>query len=136
MGFLPFPDDADLTPDAVAARDAFQAGDPGRVNNLDRTLLASPAAYQVYTGWFRLRDDVVPFLGERAVNLFSLAITEAFGAPYPATFFRGELTASGDDPDSPQVTEAEALLLEWGTAIGGAGDAVIPPELTARVEQT
>jgi hypothetical protein len=146
MGFLPLPSDDELSADAVAARNAFLdehpgAGKNGSINNLDRTLLSSPVAFGVYTGWFTLRDEVVPFLGERAVNLFSLAISEAFGAAYPAAFFRAELTASGDDPASfdgtgPQVTEAERLVIEWGTAIGGAGDSELPPELVERVSQT
>ena len=141
MAFLPFPSDDELSPDSVAARNAFLDEHPGSINNLDRTLLASPVAFGVYTGWFTLRDQVVPFLGERAVNLFSLAISDAYGAPYPSAFFRAELTASGDDPagfdqNGPQVTEAERLVIDWGTAIGGAGDAEITPELTARVAET
>ena len=134
MGFLPFPSDDELSPEAAAAAAKFRAEHPGPISNLDRTLLESAPLFEAYLGWFTARDEVVPYLGERAVDLFSLAICRAYGAPYPVAFFRAQLAENGDDPDAPQVTEAEALLLEWGTAIG-SGDP-IPGELTARVEQT
>jgi len=132
MSFLPFPADDELSPESVAALAAFQAEHPGPISNLDRTLLGSAAVFESYLGWFRARDEVVPFLGERAVDLFSLALCRAYGAPYPVAFFEHTL---GDDADAPSVTEAEGLLLEWGAAIGSAPTA-IPGDLTARVEQT
>ena len=135
MGFLPFPSDDELSPEAAAAAARFRAEHPGPISNLDRTLLESAPLFEAYLGWFTARDEVVPYLGERAVDLFSLAISRGYGAPYPVAFFEHTLSAAGDDPDAPQVTEAEALLLEWGTAIGSAASAV-PADLTARVEQT
>jgi hypothetical protein len=135
MSFLPFPGDDEFSPEAAAALARFQAEHPGPLSNLDRTLLGSAAVFQAYLGWFAVRDEAVPFIGERAVDLFSLAICRAFGAPYPVAFFERTLTAAGDDPDAPVVTEAEALLIEWGGAIGDNAT-VIPAELTARVEQT
>lgn len=133
MPFLPFPADDELSPESAAALAAFQAEHPGPVSNLDRTLLGSAPIFESYLGWFRARDEVVPFLGERAVDLFSLAISRAYGAPYTVAFFEHTLSASGDDPAEPEVTEAERLLLEWGAAIG-AGE--VGDELTTRVEQT
>jgi hypothetical protein len=135
MGFLPLPSENELTSEAAAAAAAFRAAHPGPLSNLDRTLLGSAPVFEAYLGWFAVRDEVVPYLGERVVDLFSLAISEGYGAPYPAAFFRRTLVANGDDPDAPHVTEAEALLLEWGTALG-SGAAAIPGELTARVEET
>lgn len=135
MGFLPVPTDEQLSPDAAAAAAHFQDEHPGSLTPLDRTLLGSIPVFDAYAGWYAVRDEVVPFLGERAVNLFSLALSEAVGAPYCIAQFRRELLESGDDPDAPQVTEAEALLLEWGRAVG-ADAAAVPTELIARVEAT
>jgi hypothetical protein len=135
MSFLPFPADDEFTPEAAAALAAFQAEHPGPVSNFDRTLLGSARLFEAYLGWFAARDEVVPYLGERAVDLFSLAISRAYGAPYPVAFFERALTAAGDDPAAPQVTEAESTLLEWGVAIGSTPTA-IPAELVDRVEQT
>ncbi len=134
MGFLPLPSDVEFSPEAARAAAAFQAEHPGPLSNLDRTLLGSAPIFDAYLGWFAARDEVVPYLGERAVDLLSLAISRAYDAPYPVSFFTKQLTASGDDPDAPHVTEAEALLLEWGAAIGSGS--AIPAELTARVEET
>lgn len=135
MSFLPLPADDEFTPEAVAARDAYLSEHPGPLSTFDRTLLGSAPVFEAYLGWFAVRDEVVPFLGERAVDLFSLAISRAYGAPYPVAYFEHVLRAAGDDPAAPVVTEAEGLLLEWGAAIGAA-PAAIPAELTARVEQT
>lgn len=133
--FLPLPADDELSPEAVAVRDAFLADHHGPLSNLDRTLLGSARVFQAYLAWYAVRDEAVPYLGERAIDLFSLAISRAFGASYPVAFFEHSLSARGDDPAAPVVTEAEGLLLEWGTAIGSNAGA-IPADLTSRVEQT
>ncbi|MEP6842374.1 MAG: hypothetical protein ABJA11_02560 [Pseudolysinimonas sp.] len=135
MAFLALPSDDELTPDAAAVAERFLAAHPGPLSNLDRTLLGSAPVFTSYTAWFTLRDELIPFLGERAVNLFCFAISDGYPAPYPTTFFRRELELNGDDPLDPHVTEAERLLIDWGRALG-AGAASVAPELADRVEQT
>ena len=135
MAFLALPSDDELTPDAAEAAQQFLASHPGPLSNLDRTLLGSAPVFTSYTAWFALRDELIPFLGERAVNLFCYSISDGYPAPYPTTFFRRELELNGDDPLDPQVTEAERLLIDWGRALG-AGAASVPAELTERLEQT
>ncbi len=135
MAFLAIPSDDDLDPDARAAAHAYLAGRPGPLSNLDRALLANAVVFRSYLGWFEVRDELIPYLGERAVTLFSFAISDAYPAPYCAEFFRRELVESGDDPLDPQVTEAERLLIDWGRTIG-AGPSAAERELTARVIAT
>jgi hypothetical protein len=135
MGFLPVLTDEQLGPDAAAVAARFQDEHPGPLSPLDRALLGSVEVFDAYSGWFTVRDEIVPFLGERAVALFSLAFSEAAAAPYCVAYFRRELAERGDDPDAPQVTEAEALLLEWGRAVGADAGSV-PCDLIARVEAT
>jgi hypothetical protein len=135
MAFLALHSDDELTPDAAAAAREFLASHPGPLSNLDRVLLGSASVFTSYTAWFALRDELIPFLGERAVNLFCFAISDGYPAPYPTTFFRRELELNGDDPLDPQVTEAERLLIDWGRALG-AGAASVPAELAQAVEQT
>lgn len=135
MAFLMPLGDDELTPDAAAASERFLTAHPGTLSNLDRTLLGSASVFDAYTAWFDLRDELVPFLGERAVTLFCFAISDAYPAPYPTAFFRRELELNGDDPLDPHVTEAERLLIDWGRGLG-AGAASVPPELTDRVAQT
>lgn len=124
--FLSIPAVDELTPDARAAFDAFMDGDDGPPTTLDRALLASVPAFESYLGWFTMRDEIVPYLGERAFALFALSISRGFGAPYPVAFFESYLRDNGDDPDVPHVTEAEALLIEWGAAIGSHPTAIAP----------
>ena len=135
MAFLALPSDDELTPDAAAAAQRFLAAHSGPLSNLDRTLLGSTAVFTSYLAWFDLRDELIPFLGERAVNLFCFAISDGYPAPYPTAFFRRELELHGDDPLDPQVTEAERLLIDWGRGLG-AGAASVPPALADRLEQT
>ena len=135
MAFLALNGDDELTPDAAAAAREFLASHPGPLSNLDRVLLGSASVFTAYTAWFELRDELIPFLGERAVNLFCFAVSDGYPAPYPTTFFRRELELSGDDPLDPQVTEAERLLIDWGRALG-AGAASAPAALRDAVEQT
>jgi hypothetical protein len=135
MGFLALSSDDELTPEAAEAAQAFLAAHPGPLSNLDRTLLGSAEVFTSYTAWFALRDELIPYLGERAVNLFCFAISDGYPAPYPTEFFRRELELNGDDPVDPQVTEAERLLIDWGRALG-AGAASVPSELGDQVEQT
>jgi hypothetical protein len=135
MAFLALNSDDELTPDAAAAAQQFLASHPSPLSNLDRVLLGSASVFTSYTAWFALRDELIPFLGERAVTLFCFAISDGYPAPYPATFFRRELELNGDDPLDPQVTEAERLLIDWGRALG-AGAASVPAELAQAVEQT
>jgi hypothetical protein len=135
MAFLVPLGDDELSPDAAAAAQLFLASHPGPLSNLDRTLLGSAPVFDSYIAWFALRDELIPYLGERVVTLFSFAISDAYPAAYPAEFFRRELSLAGDDPLDPHVTEAERLLIDWGRGLG-AGAASVSPELTERVEQT
>jgi hypothetical protein len=82
-----------------------------------------------------LRDELVPFLGERAVTMFAFAVADGVPSPEVAAPYRREIEASGDDVLDPQVTEAERLLIDWGRIIG-AGRRGEQPELAARVATT
>jgi hypothetical protein len=82
-----------------------------------------------------LRDEIVPFLGERAVTLFAFAVADGYPSLEVAAPLRREIEDSGDDPLDPQVTEAERLLIDWGRLLG-AGRPAEEPDLDARVAET
>jgi hypothetical protein len=82
-----------------------------------------------------LRDEIVPFLGERAVTMFAFAVADAVPSADVAAPFRREIEDAGDDPLDPQVTEAERLLIDWGRILGG-GRRDEEPALAARVADT
>jgi hypothetical protein len=133
MGFLPQPTDDELSPEATAAAERQLNDHGGRITNMKRTLLGHVPSFDAYMSWYTLRDELEPFIGERAVSLFSYAISDANDCLVCSVFFRRILIESGDDPDNPHVTEAEQLLLEWGRKIATApGD--ISAEFIERLE--
>jgi hypothetical protein len=70
-----------------------------------------------FSEWFALRDELVPFIGERAFLLFAFAICDEFGGVPSADYFRARLVETGNDVDNPQVTETEYLFLELGRLV-------------------
>lgn len=56
-------------------------------------------------------DDLAQYIGERALGLVAYALTGSAGDREP-------LLAAEEDPDSPQVTEAEQLLIDWARLRG------------------
>ena len=88
---------------------------------------------EAFRSWYALKDDVEPYIGERAVSLFCYAVSEAAGGAAPTAYFRRLLVESGDDPDDPVVTETERLLLDWGRLMASTPHAV-PADVAARVE--
>ncbi len=135
MGFLPVPSDDELSVDATVAASRFADEHPGPLNALDRALLNNVTVFEAYVRWFDVKDELEALVGERAVTLFSVALSRAVPAPYPTAFFESVLRDGGDDPVNPQVTEAESVLLEWGRAVG-ADPSRVSAELIARVEDT
>jgi hypothetical protein len=105
----------------------------GRMTNMKRILLNSPAAHRIYAEWFTLRDLLKPTLDDRAIWLFSKAIAETMRAEIPVTFFRRALIDSGLDPEAVAPTADEALLTGFGQAVAADANAV-PDEIWAALK--
>lgn len=133
MTFLPLSSDAELSSDALAAAERQIENHGGRISNTMRTLLGHVPSFEVYMGWYTLRDELEPYIGERAVSLFAYAISEANGCVVCAASFRRVLVESGDDPDNPEVTESERLLLDWGRMLANRPGEV-PSDFLTRLE--
>lgn len=116
MPYIPQLDYNQADPEARAAHDE-ELRLRGRMTNMKRTLLHSPAALRIYGEWFTLRDELRPVIGDRAIWLFAHAISAATKSIVGTTFMRRALIESGDNPDAPTPNDAEALLLEFGTTI-------------------
>jgi alkylhydroperoxidase family enzyme len=86
----------------------------GRITNMKRTLLHSIPAFRALMEWYPLRDSVREFIGDEEVNYFCHAISSQSGCLICSTFFRKILIDSGKDPDKPELTEREQLLIEFG----------------------
>ncbi|PBB30539.1 hypothetical protein CK215_21050 [Mesorhizobium sp. WSM3864] len=111
----------------------------GRMTNMKRILLHSPAAHRIYAEWFTLRDLLRPTLEDRAIWLFSKAIAETMRAEVPVTFFRRALIDSGLDPDLIEPSPDEARLMSFGRALAADANAVADETwvaLKARYDET
>ena len=81
------------------------------------SFLSITASESLRAEWHALRDDITPWIGERATTLFAHAVCDAYDCLPLALHFRKLLVDAGDDPDNPQVTETEQLLIDWGRLI-------------------
>lgn len=106
----------------------------GRITNMKRTLLHNVPAFKAYMEWYTLYDLLVPVVGERAMSLYSYAISSGNDCLVCSTFFRKILIDSGDDPDNPKISETEELLMDFGSAIC-VDPHNIPDELYDRLKE-
>jgi hypothetical protein len=134
MTFLPITAYDDLGPEGRAASDMHLEVHGGTITNMKATLLSHLPSFAAYMEAHTLRDSLVPYIGERAVSLFCYAISDENDCLICLTFFRRILIESGEDPEHPQVTEAEQLLIDWGRFIA-SNPAGIPDEFYARLEK-
>lgn len=134
MTFLPITTYDELGPEGRAASDRQLELHGGRITNMKSTLLSHVPSFTAYMQWYTLRDALVPYIGERAVSLFSYAISDQNDCLVCSVFFRRILIDNGEDPDKPQVTEAEQLLIDWGRLIAST-PGQIPDEIYAKLEK-
>jgi len=105
--------DPEIKPESRAAMDEIQAAH-GRVTNMKRTLARSPVALRSLMTWYDLRDEVVPFLGDRVTTLFAHAISAGTDCLVCSTFFRRLLFVAGEDPDRLRLGEWEQTVVAFG----------------------
>ena len=100
----------------------------GRITNMKRTLLHSLPAFHALMEWYALREELLEFIGEREFNLFSHAISTENHCLVCSTFFRKILQDSGDNPDDPEISQREQVLIDFGrrcvTEPGNVDDAL------------
>ncbi|MBB4145124.1 hypothetical protein [Rhizobium rhizoryzae] len=105
----------------------------GRMTNMKRTLLHSPQAHRIYAEWFTLREELLPAVDDRAIQVFCKAISEEVGSKIAVTFFRRALIQSGADPDALELREEDRLLNDFGRAIV-RNSKDIPPDIWAALK--
>jgi alkylhydroperoxidase family enzyme len=106
-------EEAMALPDSRAALEAIRA-QHGRVTNMKRTLARSPVALDALMTWYDLRNQVVPFLGERLTNLFAHSISVGTDCLVCSTFFRRILIEDGEDPEALRLDEWEQTIVSYG----------------------
>jgi alkylhydroperoxidase family enzyme len=100
-------------PESRAALDEIRAAH-GRVTNMKRTLARSPVALHALMTWYDLRNQVVPFLGERPTTLFAHAISAGTDCLVCSTFFRRMLIDAGEDPEALRLDDWEQTIVAYG----------------------
>jgi hypothetical protein len=134
MTFLPITRYEELSSEAKAASDNHVAVHDEPITTLKATLLGNVPSFTAYMQWYELRDELVPWIGERAFTLFCYSISTANRCENCSLFFRKLLVDSGDDPDNPEVTETEQLLVDWGRLLVTRPHD-IPDEFYGRLEE-
>jgi alkylhydroperoxidase family enzyme len=105
--------DADASPKSRSALEEIQAAH-GRVTNMKRTLAHSPVALNALMTWYNLRNEVVPFLGERLTTLFAHSISAGTDCLVCSTFFRRLLIDAGEDPEALRLDAWEHTVVAFG----------------------
>jgi alkylhydroperoxidase family enzyme len=106
-------DDGELP---AASRDVLErhVAHGGSVTNMKRTLAHSPVALRVLLEWYALREEVLPFLGERLTTLFAHAISAQTDCLICSTFFRRILIDAGENPDALELDARDRVVVEFG----------------------
>jgi alkylhydroperoxidase family enzyme len=113
MARIPPLQDDEADPAGRAALEGILAAH-GRVTNMKRTLARSPVALHALMTWYDLRQEVVPFLGERPTTLFAHAISAGTDCLVCSTFFRRLLIDSGEDPEALELDDWEQTVVDYG----------------------
>ena len=101
----------DASPDIVRLATAEQDR-AGRVTNMKGVLLHSEPAFRLFSAVLPLKESLRATFGARAVDVFSLAISEDSHCLLCSLYFRRALKAHGVDPDAYVPTEDEAALID------------------------
>lgn len=107
----------DTSSEAVRHEYDDQIKKHGRITNMKRTLLHNLPSFKAYMEWYTLYDELVPVLGERALSIFSYAISTGNDCLVCGSFFTKILEDNGEDVSCLELDEKEQLLLDLGTAI-------------------
>ncbi len=84
--------------------------------------------------WQVLREQIAPFIGERALSLLAFTVFDEADGFEGAAYFRELLTESGTDVDAPQLTESEGLLIRWGRIVAQSPEDV-PADVRAQFDR-
>ncbi len=106
----------------------------GPLTNMKETLIHSLPAFHALMEWFPLEEEIEAFLGERAVNFFSYAISTTNECLVCSIFFKKILDDAGIDFENFSFTEEEQLLIDYGRAIVKDANHV-PAEIFTRLKQ-
>jgi len=103
--------------DAVKREYDDQIQKHGRITNMKRTMLHDMQTFKTYMDWYTMYDALKPVFGDRALSIFSYAISTGNDCLICGTFFRKILIDNGEDLEHLELNETEQLLLDFGVQI-------------------
>lgn len=103
--------------DAVKHEYDDQIQKHGRITNMKRTMLHDMQTFKTYMDWYTMYDALKPVFGDRALSIFSYAISTGNDCLICGTFFRKILIDNGEDLEHLELNETEQLLLDFGVQI-------------------
>ncbi len=89
----------------------------GRITNMKRTLLNDVQAFKTYMDWYTIYDELKPKIGDRALSIFSYAISTGNDCIICGLFFTKILVDAGEDVNNLKLNDTEQLLLDFGSQI-------------------
>ena len=117
---------------------AQEAARAGRVTNMKQVLLRSLPAYALFNDVLPLKASLRGTIGDRAVSVFSHAISEGAGCLLCSTYFRRALLQEGISPGSFTPTAEETDLIALAAVIAAPGRALdggLEARLATRYDQ-
>jgi len=112
MSVPPFDWQSPAAPAETVELAAAEQRRAGRITNMKGVLLHSTPAFHLFSAVLPLKESLRAKLGSRAVDVFSLAISEDSHCLLCSLYFRRALKAHGVDPDGYVPTADEAALIE------------------------
>lgn len=109
--------DYETSSDAVKHEYDDQIAKHGRITNMKRTMLHDVQTFKTYMDWYTMYDALKPVFGDRALSIFSYAISTGNDCLICGTFFRKILIDNGEDLEHLELNETEQLLLDFGVQI-------------------
>ena len=109
--------DYETSSDAVKHEYDDQIQKHGRITNMKRTMLHDMQTFKTYMDWYTMYDALKPVFGDRALSIFSYAISTGNDCLICGTFFRKILIDNGEDLEHLELNETEQLLLDFGVQI-------------------
>ena len=116
MAFIPMTE-YDAASEEVKREYDDQIRKHGRITNMKRTLLHDVPSFKTYMDWYPMYDALRPVFGDRALTIFSYAISTGNECLICGMFFTKILVDAGEDPKNLQLNETEQLLLDFGVQI-------------------
>lgn len=116
MAFIPMTE-YDGASEAVRREYDDQIAKHGRITNMKRTLLHDVPSFKTYMDWYAMYDALRPTFGDRALTIFSYAISTGNHCLICGMFFTKILVDAGEDPEHLELNETEQLLLDFGVQI-------------------